>query len=112
MISCEKTEGPGTIARMSGRGWFAAAALFCSTLTACNALRETRECSVNLDCPRGTTCSADEGYCRSGAPITIGYLAASTGPQGPITQERRVALDFGRWVIERDPARKVLGRGL
>src|SRR5262249_9589660 len=26
--------------------------------------------------------------------------------------DRRAALEFGRWIIERDPARKVLGRGL
>jgi hypothetical protein len=78
----------------------------------CNVLRETKECSASLDCPRGTTCEVGGGYCRTGGPIAIGYLAAATGPQGPVTQERRVALDFGRWIIERDPSRKVLGRGL
>jgi hypothetical protein len=90
----------------------AAAALIWSWMAGCNALRDTKECSVALDCPRGTACAVDTGYCRTGGPITIGYLAAATGSQAGVTEERRVALDFGRWIVESDPARKVLGRGL
>src|SRR5262245_58773976 len=100
---------------MPTRWWIAAAALASivwAVLPGCNALRTTDECKVNLDCGRGTVCAVDDGYCRTGGPITIGYLAAATGPQAPVTQERRVALDFGRWIVERDPARKVLGRGI
>jgi ABC-type branched-subunit amino acid transport system substrate-binding protein len=97
---------------MARRCWIAAGVLAWAWLIGCNALRKTEECSVDLDCPRGTTCAVENGYCRTGGPINIGYLAAVTGTQAPVTEERRVALEFGRWVIERDPERKVLGRGL
>jgi hypothetical protein len=88
--------------------WIAAAALACSSLQGCNALRKTTECKVDLDCPRGSMCATDEGYCRTGGPIIIGFL----GGQGTTTNQRRQAVDFGRWVIERDPSLKVLGRGV
>jgi ABC-type branched-subunit amino acid transport system substrate-binding protein len=97
---------------MVRRWWIAAAMLAWPWLLECNALRSVDECKVDLDCPRGTVCAADRGYCRTGGPITIGYLAGVTGPQASITQERRDAIEFGRWVVERDPALKVLGRGL
>src|SRR6478672_1206881 len=98
---------------MRWRRWMAAGGLMWLSLAAgCNALRETEECKVDLDCPRGSVCSTEGNYCRTSGPIQIGYLAAFTGTQAPVTAERRVALDFGRWVVERDPSRKVLGRGL
>lgn len=89
---------PGALAL----GWF----------VGCNAFRKTEECSVDLDCPRGTSCSVEGSYCKTGGPINIGYLAARTGAQQEVTKERLVGLEFGRWVVERDPSRKVLGRGL
>jgi hypothetical protein len=97
---------------MVSRWWIAAGALAWPWLTGCNTFRKTEECKVSVDCPRGTTCAVEGGYCRTGGAITIGYLAGVTGTQARVTEERRVALEFGRWIIERDPARKVLGRGL
>jgi hypothetical protein len=97
---------------MASRSWLLAGLLATSCVLACSALNKTEECSVNADCSRGTTCSIDDGYCRTGGPITIGYLAGITGLQAKTTEERRVALEFGRWIVERDPSRKVLGRGI
>jgi hypothetical protein len=98
--------------RIARIAWIAAATLACSSLQGCNALRKTTECKVDLDCPRGSMCSIDEGYCRTGGPIVIGFLGAKTGTQGTTTTQRRQAIDFGRWVIERDPSLKILGRGV
>lgn len=95
---------------MRGHWWVAAWAFV--SLSGCNALRKTSECSSNHDCPRGTACDVDHGFCQTGGPIVIGYLAGVTGKDAALTEERRIGLEFGRWIVERDPSRKVLGRGI
>jgi ABC-type branched-subunit amino acid transport system substrate-binding protein len=86
---------------------------FCAVAAAgCYALRSTSTCEVDQDCERGTICSEEGSYCRAGGPIRIGLLLPSTGNQSARAPERLLGLRFGQWIVERDPDRRPLGRGL
>jgi ABC-type branched-subunit amino acid transport system substrate-binding protein len=107
----EATLFPSTLGLEAGM-WRRRAIAVALILAGCNALTETDECAVDADCPRGSQCVVDAGYCRTAAPIAIGLLAAKTGTQATTTARRLQAIDFGLWVVERDPANRALGRGL
>lgn len=85
---------------------------FAAVIAGCYVFRSTSPCEADVDCDRGTVCNGGDGYCRTGAPIRVGLLLPATGAQASTATERLQGADFGRWVVERDLGRRVLGRGL
>jgi hypothetical protein len=85
---------------------------FALALGACNAFRSTDECSVATDCPRGSRCAEGGGYCRTSGPIQLGAVLPLSGSQQGRGATRLDGLRFGAWLVDRDPAHKILGRGL
>jgi Periplasmic binding protein len=83
-----------------------------ASLAGCNVFRSTNDCKVDGDCARGTVCSVDGAYCRTAGPIQLGVLLPLTGNQAGLSPTRLQGIRFGTWLVDRDPARRVLDRGL
>jgi ABC-type branched-subunit amino acid transport system substrate-binding protein len=88
-----------------------AAVSLATIVVACHAFDDIDTCAKDTDCPRGVLC-ATEGYCRTGGPIPVGLMSDFTGSDAEFTRTRLRGLEFGRWIVERDPSLRPLGRGL